>query len=111
MIFPVTLHSKNTRVKLDSEKGPLGPNSIVDPEISQLDSEYDPELGQSDPFICQVCRKLTTFRVTVDPERSLTQIDPFPGHADSDVLRVYGLSELVHYTNVSSNHSQKFEIH
>ena len=28
-------------------------------EISQLDAEYDPELVQSDPIICQVCRKLT----------------------------------------------------
>ena len=50
-----------------------------DPEISQLDSEYDPELGKSDPFICQVCRKLTTFRVTVDPERSMTPNGPFSG--------------------------------
>ena len=24
-----------------------------DPEISQLDAKYDPELGQSDPIICQ----------------------------------------------------------
>ena len=32
-----------------------------DPAISQLDVEYDPELGQSDPIIGQVCRKLTKF--------------------------------------------------
>ena len=24
-----------------------------DPEINQLDAKYDPELGQSDPIICQ----------------------------------------------------------
>ena len=24
-----------------------------DPEISKLDEKYDPELGQSDPIICQ----------------------------------------------------------
>ena len=33
-----------------------------DPEISQPDAEYDPELGQSDPIICQVCGKLTDFQ-------------------------------------------------
>ena len=32
-----------------------------DPAIRQLDVEYDPELGQSDPIIGQVCRKLTKF--------------------------------------------------
>ena len=60
-----------------------------DPEISQLDAESDPELGQSDPIICQVCRKLTNFRVICDPEWSLAPMDPFPGHADPGVLRVY----------------------
>ena len=40
---------------------------------------YDPELGQSDPIIWQVCRKLTKFLVTFDPERSMTQMDPCPG--------------------------------
>ena len=54
-----------------------------------LTRNMTPELGQSDPFICQVCRKLTTFRVTVDPERSMTPMDPFPGHADPGVFRVY----------------------
>ena len=59
-----------------------------DPEISQLDAEYDPELDQSDPIICQVCRKLTNFRVISDPEWSLAPMDPFPGHADPGVFRV-----------------------
>ena len=53
-----------------------------DPEINQLDAEYDPELGQSDPIIRQVCRKLTKLWVTVDPELSMTLTDPFPGHTD-----------------------------
>ena len=57
-----------------------------DPEIGQLDAKYDPELGQSDPLVCQVCRKLTDFRVVVDPEWSLAPMDPFPGHADPGVL-------------------------
>ena len=48
-----------------------------DPEISQLDAEYDPELSQSEPIICQVCRKLTKFRVTFDPELSMTPMDHF----------------------------------
>ena len=39
-----------------------------DPEISQLDAECDPELDQSDPISCQVCRKLTNFRVIFDSE-------------------------------------------
>ena len=60
-----------------------------DPEISQLDAECDPELGQSDPIISQVCRKLTNFRVIFDPEWSLAPMDPFPGHADPGVFRVY----------------------
>ena len=57
-----------------------------DPEISQLDAEYDPELGQSDPIIGQVCRKLTKFRVTFDTEQSITQMDPFPGHTEPGVI-------------------------
>ena len=59
-----------------------------DSEISQLDAECDPELGQYDPIICQVCRKLTNFRVIFDPEWSLAPTDPFPGHADPGVFRV-----------------------
>ena len=61
-----------------------------DPEISQHDAECDPELGQSDRIICQVCRKLTNFRVSFDPEWSLAPMDPFPGHADPGVFKVYG---------------------
>ena len=68
-----------------------------DPEISQLDAECDPELGQSDPIICQVCRNLTNFRVIFDPEWSLAPMDPFPGHADPGVLRVYGVPTQVVY--------------
>ena len=60
-----------------------------DPEISELDMEYDPELGQSDLIICQVGRKLTNFRVIFDPKWSLTPMDPFPGHTDPGVFRVY----------------------
>ena len=42
-----------------------------DPEIGQLgqlDEEYYPKLGHSDSITCQVCRKLTKFWVTSDPE-------------------------------------------
>ena len=42
-----------------------------DPEISQLDAKCDPELDQSDPIICHVCRKLRNFRVIFGPEWSL----------------------------------------
>ena len=64
--YEFILHSKNARVKLDPERvhwdqTPFRVND--DPEISQPDTEYDPELGQSDPIICQVCGKLTDFQV------------------------------------------------
>ena len=48
--------SKNTRVTLTRKRVHLGQTPfrvIGDPEISQLDAKYDPELGQSDPIICQ----------------------------------------------------------
>ena len=57
-----------------------------DPEISQLDAECNPELGQSDPIICKVCKKLTNFRVI--PGMEFAPMDPFPGHADPGVCRV-----------------------
>ena len=57
-----------------------------DQDISQLDAENDPDLGLSDPIICQDCRKLTNFRVTFDSELSMTPMDPFPGHADPGVF-------------------------
>ena len=63
----------------------------ADPEIRQLDAECHPELSQSDPIICQVCRKLTNSRVIFDPEWSLAPMDPFPGHANPGVFRVHGL--------------------
>ena len=72
----VSIHSKNIRVKHDPERVHWGQTLFQvndDPEISQPDAEYDPELGQSDPIICQVCGKLTDFRVILDPEWSLAQ--------------------------------------
>ena len=50
-----------------------------DPEICQLGAEYDPDLYQSDQII-KVFRNLTKF--AFDPEWSVTQMDPFPGHVD-----------------------------
>ena len=72
-------------------KGSIVANSIRvndDQEISQPDAEYDPELGQSDPIICQVCGKLTDFRVILDPEWSLAPMDPFRVKFDPGVYRV-----------------------
>ena len=67
-----------------TRKGSIGAKTPFrvndDPEISKLDAENDRELGQSDPIVCQVCRKLTAFRVIVDPEWSLAPMDPFSGH-------------------------------
>ena len=59
-ITGTTLVSKNTAVKLDPQ---FRVND--DPEISQLDTEYDPELGQSDPAIYM---------------SSLLKDDQIPGH-------------------------------
>ena len=75
---------KNTAVKLDPEGSIWGVND--DQEIGQLNaeyyhgtkSEYDPELGQCDPIICQVYRKLSTSRVTFDPELGPIPVDSFP---------------------------------
>ena len=63
----------------------------VDHDISQLDAEYDPELSQSDPVICQVCRKLTDFWVFIDPEWSLASIDPFRVMLTRGFFRVSGI--------------------
>ena len=46
-----------------------------DPEIGQLEAEYD-SMGQSDGD-------------HFDPELSMTSIDPFPGHVDLGVFRAY----------------------
>ena len=49
-------HSKNTRVSMTRKRVRWGQTPFRvndDPEISQLDAKYDPELGQSDPIICQ----------------------------------------------------------
>ena len=63
-------HSTNTPVGVTRRKRvhwgqtPFRVND--DQQISQLEYDGDPELGQPDPIICQVCRKLTKFRVTFD---------------------------------------------
>ena len=82
------VHSKKNRGQTLSGKGPLGSYSEFrvndDPEISQLDAEYDPELGQSEPIIGQVCRKLTKYlghhwpRMEYDPNGTFN----FPGNFD-----------------------------
>ena len=57
--YLLNVHSKNTGVKLDPERvhwvqTPFRVNDYS--EISQPDAEYDQELGQSDPIICQFCK-------------------------------------------------------
>ena len=87
----VKAHSKTTGVKSDPERVHWGQTQFRvndDPLIDQLTAEYDPELGQSDHIICQVCRKLTKFWVTFDPELGPTPMDPFPGHIDPGVFGV-----------------------
>ena len=46
---------------------------------NELDAECDPDLGQTDPIICQVCRKLTKFRVTLLPGTEYDPNGPFSG--------------------------------
>ena len=98
LLFTALCVSKNTGSEFDPERVHWGQTQFRvndDPEISQLDAGYDPELGQSDPITCQVCRKLTNFRVIFDPEWSLAPMDPFPGHADPGVFRVYRLASTI----------------
>ena len=74
----LSVHFKNTGVKRVPERDHWGHIQFRvndDPEIGQLAAEYDPELSQSDPIICKVCRKLTKFCVTFDPECSMTPTD------------------------------------
>ena len=77
------IHSKkNTRVSVTRKRVHWGQTPFRindDPEVSQLDAEYDPELGQSDPIICQACRKLTKFRVTFETGTEYDPHGPFSG--------------------------------
>ena len=58
------------------------------------------------PIICQVCRKLTKFRVTFDPERSMTPMNPFPAHDDQGIVLV-DLSEFPSiFQKVQHSHSR-----
>ena len=43
--------------------------------------------------------KLSDFRVIVDPEWGLASMDPFPGHVDPSVFRVYNYHH--HYDKCS----------
>ena len=55
-LHSLRLHSKNTRVSMTRKRVRWGQTPFRvsdDPEINQLDAKYDPELGQSDPIICQ----------------------------------------------------------
>ena len=45
-------------------------------------------VNRSDPIICQVCGKLTNFRVILDPEWSLAPMDPFRVKFDPGIFRV-----------------------
>ena len=84
------MHSKNTRIELDQERVHWGqtPFRVNDgPEISQPGAEYDRELGQSDPIICEVCGKLTDFRV-IDPEWGLSPMAHVRVKCDPGVFRV-----------------------
>ena len=105
---PFTLKTPGSEI--DSERVHWGQTPFqvnAHPEISQLDTECDPELGQSDPIICQVCRKLTNFRVIFNPEWSLAPMDPFPGHADPGVLKCFLIS--FHGTQIEAVEMYHFE--
>ena len=55
------------------------------PGISQLDAGIGVNLT---PLFVKIFRKLAKYWVTFDKERTMTQMDPFPGHADPGVFRV-----------------------
>ena len=58
---PTNLHSKNTGLNLTRpERAHWGQTPFRvndDTEIGQVDAEYDPELGQSDPIILSSLQK------------------------------------------------------
>ena len=60
------------------------PGSEIDPERVHWGQIPLTRAGS----ICQVCRKLTNFRVSFYPEWSLAPMHPFPGHADPVFFRV-----------------------
>ena len=92
----VTIHSKNTRVSRDLEKGPLGPNSIPGQRWPGNQSNRLNNGVRLTQFWVIFRVKLTDFRVIVDPEWSLAPMDPFPGHADPGVFRVYFTPQKVY---------------
>ena len=57
----LSIHSKNTRVSCDPEKGPLGPNSIRglkdDPEIGQLSADLTNNGVRFDTFLGHIPRQ------------------------------------------------------
>ena len=76
------LHSKNTRVSRDPEKGSLGPNSIPGQRWPEIRSNWQ-MIGSDWPSSgSYFTSSWLIFRVNVDPEWSLAPMDPFPGHAD-----------------------------
>ena len=106
------IHSKNTRVKPDPERVQTSSRVNDDPEISQSDAEYDQELGQSDPIICQVCGKRTDFRVIVDPEWSMAPMDPFRVKFDPGVFRVsIGFNETYSYESLPDFNTTQNTLH
>ena len=80
----IKLRSKNTRVSMTRKRVCWGQTPFRvndDPEISQLDAKYDPELGQSDPIILSIWlisgSPLT--RNGVWPQRILFRVTGDPG--------------------------------
>ena len=81
MCLSHVMHSKKTPGSNLTRKGSIWGQTPFrvndDLEIRQLDAEYDLELGQSDPILCQIRRKLTDYRVIVGSEWSLTPMALF----------------------------------
>ena len=63
--MPITIYTlKTPGSKPDPEMGHWGQTPFRvndDPDISQHDAEYDPELGQFYPIVCQVSKKADRF--------------------------------------------------
>ena len=105
------IHSKNTRVSVTGKRvhwsqTPFRVNN--DPEISQLDAKYDPELGQSDPIMCQfdwnsgssltrngVWPQWTLFRVTADP--GVFRVYPYPVYGKLTQLKKKKKRDRCHF--------------
>ena len=87
-VFCCTLY-KNTRASRDPEKSPFGAKLHSGSTMTRKSLKLTNNRVRLTQIWVIFRVKLTDFRVNDDPEWSLTPMDPFPGHADPGVFRVW----------------------